>query len=61
MMMLLRSHRDHPELRLTSKGYKLNHSRQVAQQIRVTFRGLYFGTEDKATGRYAEHGGTTAS
>jgi ABC-type transport system substrate-binding protein len=42
-----------------AKGYKLIRSRQVAQQIRVTFGGLYFGTEDKATGRYTEHGGTT--
>jgi ABC-type transport system substrate-binding protein len=42
-----------------AKGHKLIRSRQVAQQIRVTFGGLYFGTEDKATGRYTEHGGTT--
>jgi ABC-type transport system substrate-binding protein len=42
-----------------AKGFKLIRSRQVAQQIRVTFGGLYFGTEDKATGRYTEHGGTT--
>ena len=42
-----------------AKGYKLIRSRQVAQQVQVTFGGLYFGTEDKATGRYTEHGGTT--
>jgi ABC-type transport system substrate-binding protein len=42
-----------------AKGFKLIRSRQVAQQIRVAFGGLYFGTEDKATGRYTEHGGTT--
>jgi peptide/nickel transport system substrate-binding protein len=41
------------------KGHKLIRSRQVAQQIMISFGGLYFGTEDKATGRYTEHGGTT--
>jgi ABC-type transport system substrate-binding protein len=44
---------------LVSKGYKLIRSRQVAQQVVLAFGGLYFGTEDKATGRYTEHGGTT--
>jgi peptide/nickel transport system substrate-binding protein len=43
---------------LVSKGYKLIRSRQVAQQVVIAFH-LYFGTEDKATGRYTEHGGTT--
>jgi ABC-type transport system substrate-binding protein len=41
------------------KGYKLIRSRGTAQQVQVLFGGLYFGTEDKATGRYTEHGGTT--
>src|SRR5712692_1845191 len=41
------------------KGHKLIRSRQVAQQIVLWFGGLYFGTEDKATGRYTEGGGTT--
>jgi ABC-type transport system substrate-binding protein len=41
------------------KGHKLIRSRDTAQQIVLTFGGLYFGTEDKATGRYTEHGGTT--
>jgi peptide/nickel transport system substrate-binding protein len=44
---------------LVSKGYKLIRSRQVAQQVVLSFGGLYFGTEDKATGRYTEGGGTT--
>jgi ABC-type transport system substrate-binding protein len=44
---------------LVSKGYKLIRSRGVAQQVQILFGGLYFGTEDKATGRYTEHGGTT--
>jgi ABC-type transport system substrate-binding protein len=44
---------------LVAKGYKLIRSRQVAQQIIIIFGGMYFGTEDKATGRYTEHGGTT--
>jgi ABC-type transport system substrate-binding protein len=43
---------------LVTKGYKLIRSRQVAQQVVIAFH-LYFGTEDKATGRYTEHGGTT--
>jgi ABC-type transport system substrate-binding protein len=42
-----------------AKGYKLIRSRQVAQQVIISFGGLYFGTEDKATGRYTENGGTT--
>jgi ABC-type transport system substrate-binding protein len=42
-----------------AKGYKLVRSRQVAQQIQVFFGGMYFGTEDKTTGRYTEDGGTT--
>jgi len=41
------------------KGHKLIRSRDTAQQIVLTFGGLYFGTEDKATGRYTEHGGTS--
>ena len=44
---------------LVAKGYKLVRSRTTAQQVQINFGGLYFGTEDKATGRYAEHGGTT--
>src|SRR5256712_7246730 len=44
---------------LVSKGNKLIRSRQVAQQIVLAFGGLYFGTEDKQTGRYTEYGGTT--
>jgi ABC-type transport system substrate-binding protein len=42
-----------------AKGHKLIRSRQVAQQVQVFFGGMYFGTEDKATGRYTEHGGIT--
>jgi ABC-type transport system substrate-binding protein len=42
-----------------SKGHKLIRSRQVAQQIVLVFGGLYFGTEDKQTGRYTEGGGIT--
>jgi ABC-type transport system substrate-binding protein len=41
------------------KGNKLIRSRDTAQQIVLAFGGLYFGTEDKATGRYTENGGTT--
>jgi len=41
------------------KGHKLIRSRQVAQQIVLAFGGLYFGTEDKQTGRYTEFGGIT--
>ena len=44
---------------LVSKGYKLIRSRGTAQQMQINFGGLYFGTEDKATGRYTEYGGTT--
>jgi ABC-type transport system substrate-binding protein len=44
---------------LVAKGYKLIRSRGTAQQVQINFGGLYFGTEDKATGRYTEHGGTT--
>ena len=42
-----------------AKGYKLIRSRQVAQQVQLFFGGMYFGTEDPATKRYTEHGGTT--
>jgi ABC-type transport system substrate-binding protein len=42
-----------------AKGFKLIRSRQVAQQVVVAFGGLYFGTEDKASKRYTEFGGTT--
>src|SRR5438552_213671 len=44
---------------VVSKGHKLIRSRQVAQQIVLVFGGLYFGTEDKQTGRYTEFGGIT--
>ena len=44
---------------LVAKGYKLIRSRTTAQQVQINFGGLYFGTEDKQTGRYAESGGTT--
>lgn len=44
---------------LVAKGYKLIRSRGTAQQVQILFGGLYFGTEDAATGRYTEHGGTT--
>ena len=44
---------------LVTKGYKLIRSRTTAQQMQINFGGLYFGTEDKATGRYTEYGGTT--
>jgi len=44
---------------LVGKGYKLVRSRGTAQQMQINFGGLYFGTEDKATGRYTEYGGTT--
>ncbi len=44
---------------LVGKGYKLIRSRVTAQQVQINSGGLYFGTEDKATGRYTEHGGTT--
>jgi ABC-type transport system substrate-binding protein len=42
-----------------AKGYKLIRSRGTAQQVQVLFGGLYFGTEDKKTGRYTEYGGIT--
>jgi peptide/nickel transport system substrate-binding protein len=42
-----------------AKGYKLIRSRGTAQQVQIFIGGLYFGTEDKETGRYTEHGGTT--
>ena len=42
-----------------AKGFKLIRSRQVAQQTVIAFGGLYFGTEDKATKRFSEYGGTT--
>src|SRR5437867_11898423 len=44
---------------LVGKGFKLVRSRGTAQQMQINFGGLYFGTEDKTTGRYTEHGGTT--
>src|SRR5919109_571763 len=44
---------------VVSKGHKLIRSRQVAQQVALAFGGLYFGTEDKQTGRYIEGGGIT--
>ena len=44
---------------LVAKGYKMIRSRTTAQQVQINFGGLYFGTEDKQTGRYTEHGGTT--
>jgi peptide/nickel transport system substrate-binding protein len=44
---------------LVAKGYKLIRSRGTAQQMQINFGGLYFGTEDKTTGRYTENGGTT--
>ena len=42
-----------------AKGYKLIRSRGTAQQVQINFGGLYFGTEDPATKRYTEDGGTT--
>jgi ABC-type transport system substrate-binding protein len=44
---------------LVTKGYKLIRSRGTAQQIQINFGGLYFGTEDSATKRFTEAGGTT--
>jgi ABC-type transport system substrate-binding protein len=44
---------------LVAKGYKLIRSRGTAQQIQINFGGLYFGTEDAASKRFTEHGGTT--
>ena len=43
---------------LVAKGYKLIRSRGTAQQVQINFGGLYFGTEDPATKRYTEDGGT---
>src|SRR3989475_11266039 len=43
---------------VVAKGYKLIRSRGTAQQIQINFGGLYFGTEDQATKRYTENGGT---
>jgi ABC-type transport system substrate-binding protein len=42
-----------------AKGFRLIRSRQVAQQTVIVFGGLYFGTEDKASKRFTEYGGTT--
>src|SRR5262249_61678532 len=44
---------------LQSKEYKRIRGRHVAQQIQVFVGGMYFGSEDKATKRYTEDGGTT--
>ena len=44
---------------LVNKGDKLIRSRGTAQQIQLNFGGLYFGTEDPATKRFVEFGGTT--
>ena len=46
---------------LVAKGYKLIRSRSTSQQVQLFLGGLYFGTEDKQTGRYTEDGGTTGS
>ncbi len=43
---------------LVTQGYKLVRSRGTAQQIQIDFGGLYFGTEDKAIGRYLGTTGT---
>jgi peptide/nickel transport system substrate-binding protein len=43
---------------LVAQGYKLVRSRGTAQQVQIGFGGLYFGTEDKATGRYIGTTGT---
>ena len=43
---------------LVAQGYKLVRSRGTAQQVQIGFGGLYFGTEDKATGRYLGTTGT---
>src|SRR5437867_12304602 len=43
----------------TPRGSKPSRTGQVAQQTVIAFGGLYFGTEDKATKRYTEYGGTT--
>src|SRR2546422_4186560 len=44
-----------------AKGYKLVRSRGTAQQIQINLGGLDFGTEDQATKRYTENGGTTGN
>jgi ABC-type transport system substrate-binding protein len=44
---------------LVAKGSKLIRSRSTSQQVQLFLGGLYFGTEDKQTGRYTEDGGTT--
>ena len=44
---------------LVAKGYKLIRSRGRRSRSQINFGGLYFGTEDKATRRYTEDGGTT--
>ncbi len=43
---------------LVAKGHKLVRSRGTAQQVQIILGGLYFGTEDPATGRFTQHGGT---
>lgn len=43
---------------LVEQGYKLVRSRGTAQQIQINFGGLYFGTEDQASGRYLGTTGT---
>jgi len=43
---------------LVAQGYKLVRSRGTAQQVQINFGGLYFGTEDKESGRYL---GTTGA
>lgn len=43
---------------LVKKGYTLIRSKGTAQQVQINFGGLYFGTEDAATKRYTEDGGT---
>jgi ABC-type transport system substrate-binding protein len=43
---------------LVAQGYKLVRSRGTSQQVQINFGGLYFGTEDKATGRYLGTTGT---
>ncbi len=43
---------------LVAQGHKLVRSRGTAQQVQSMLGGLYFGTEDPATGRFTEHGGT---
>src|SRR5687768_1698537 len=43
---------------LVAQGYKLVRSRGTAQQVQINFGGLYFGTEDKESGRYLGTTGT---